>query len=236
MKRFVLMTLVLVLVLTVVGCGDISSNDYDTPGKTEATISAEQTEVPMENDSAQYVVFGAYEQDGNVDNGPEQLQWIPLAEKDGKILLICRYIIDYRDFNESTLAKASDWKGSSLRKWLNEDFYKTAFSSSEQKKIAKTKVQDYKADGALGGTTTDKVFILSKEQAFTYFTSNSARATTSTAYAQKQKSYPNDGYWLIDSYGSNLYKCLVNSEGKNENNPRVNENEGVRPVIWINKK
>ena len=67
----------------------------------------------------------------------------------------------------------------------------------------------------------------------TNFPSDSDRATTLTDYAKEQKSVTNDTWWLINSYSSDLYKYVVNSSGEHENSPRVNEDEGVRPAIWV---
>lgn len=204
-----------------------------TSAPTRPSVSIPQVipTIPPKDDV--YYVFGHFEQDGNLNNGSEPIEWIILEESNGRLLLISRYILDYQDFNDTVIAKATSWKNSSLRKWLNDNFYNTAFSASEQSRILSTSVQDYKSDNVLGDVTSDNVFILSKKQAFSYFSSNYARATRATQYANSRKSYPTNAYWLIDSYSSDLYKYLINSDGKNENNPRVNESEGVRPVIWI---
>ena len=47
-----------------------------------------------------YVLFGAYEQDNDLDNGKEAIEWRVLDKKDDKILVISRYALDYMDFNE----------------------------------------------------------------------------------------------------------------------------------------
>ena len=226
--------LIVLMIISFVGCADITT---DTSVEDLSTTENNRVEVTEgSNDSANYILFGNYEQDGNLDNGAEPIQWIQLCEQDGKILMISRYILDYKDFNDTTIASATSWENSSLRKWLNGDFINSAFSPAEQNRIITATVQDYKADNVLGGTTQDKVFLLNKDQAFTYFSSDSDRATTSTRYANDKKSYVTNAYWLINSYSSDLYKYLINSEGRNENNPRVNESEGIRPVIWINKE
>lgn len=236
-KTIITIILIVFIILSFVGCGDIANEDKDIFADGESTTQENQKEnTENPDDNTNCISFGTYEQDGNLDNGPEPIQWIPLFEHDGKVLLISRYILDYKCFNDTTMASATSWENSSLRKWMNRDFLNSAFSSSEKDRIVVTMVQDYKADNVLGGTTPDKVFLLSKDQAFSYFASDSARATTSTPYAKSQKSYATNSYWLINSYSSDLYKYLINSEGKNENNPRVNESEGIRPAIWISKE
>lgn len=236
-KSIVSIILVLFTILSFVGCGNISYEDNDNSDNNEGTTDVNLKEGSEESDdNANYVLFGTYEQDGNLGNGTEPIQWVPLFEQDGNVLLISRYILDYKEFNDTTIASATSWENSTLRKWLNGDFLNSAFSSSEKNRIVTTTVQDYKADNVLGETTSDKVFLLNKDQIFTYFASDSARATTSTAYAKTQKTYVTNAYWLINSYSSDLYKYLINAEGRNENNPRVNESEGIRPVIWISKE
>ncbi len=233
MKRIISIIILCILVFSFVGCDieDLPTDNDNTP--TNSILNADNTPDVTPDDNA-YFVFGEYEQDGNSNNGAEPIEWIILKEQGGKLLLISRYILDYQAFNDTTLARGTSWGNSTLRKWLNNEFYNSAFSSTEQNEIATTKIQDYNADNSLGNVTSDKVFILNKEEAFSYFISDYDRAATSTDYARTRKSYVTDAYWLINSYSSDLYKCLINSEGKNENNPRVNEKDGVRPVIWIN--
>ncbi len=235
MKKVLSVIILFTLIFSLVGCDiDTTTDDSHTLSDTTSTSSIDIENTSSNDTSHIFFVFGQYEQDGNSDNGAEPIEWIVLKEDGNKKLLISRYILDYQEFNDTTIAQGTSWKNSTLRKWLNNDFLNLAFSSNEQKQIVSSKVQDYKADNVLGDITTDKVFLLNKEQAFTLFSSDHDRATTSTNYAKSRKSYVTNGYWLINSYSSDLYKYLINEEGVNENNPRVNESEGIRPVIWIN--
>ena len=45
------------------------------------------------------VTFGTYEQDGNTGNGAEPIEWYVLDEKDGKTLLISKYILDAQPYD-----------------------------------------------------------------------------------------------------------------------------------------
>lgn len=165
--------------------------------------------------------------------GGEDIVWRVLKKGDNATLLITEKIIDYKAFNESTVVKASDWEKSSLRKWLNGDFYQNAFSDEERTAIQTTVVQDYKTDITPGGTTEDYIFILSLEQAFNYFSTDEDRIAQATDYAKKRKKFPANSWTLINSYLDDYKKYLISPEGNIDNKPRVNEAEGIRPAVWV---
>ena len=83
------------------------------------------------------IEFGQYEQDGNLENGPEPIEWIVLKIEEKKILLISRYGLDAIQFHNKTIPwdNPVNWKMSSIRKWLNQDFYEKAFSVLEKEYI-----------------------------------------------------------------------------------------------------
>ena len=86
------------------------------------------------------------------------------------------------------------WETCTLRTWLNEDFYTTAFSKKERGYIAETLVknEDNPEYGTVGGNDTrDKVFLLSIGEATTYFDPDPdaygpARRAKVTEYAKAQ--------------------------------------------------
>lgn len=114
------------------------------------------------------VIFGQYEQDGNTGNGKEPIEWEILTEKDGKMLLISKYILDCQPYN--TESTEVTWETCSLRQWLNNDFYNTAFNESDQKLIETTTLSnpDNPFGGKGGNSTDDKVFCLSMEEVYSY--------------------------------------------------------------------
>ena len=79
------------------------------------------------------VRYGHYEQDNDLNNGKEEIEWVVLAVLDRKSLLISKYGLDARPYNLSF--KAIKWETCSLRRWLNNDFFKTAFTLKEQSAI-----------------------------------------------------------------------------------------------------
>ena len=68
------------------------------------------------------VTFGHYEQDNNIENGKEKIEWIVLDVKDGKVLLLSKYLLDQKKFIDNELdysghkANRYTWENSTLRK------------------------------------------------------------------------------------------------------------------------
>lgn len=135
----------------------------------------------------------------------EPLKWKVLDSKTG--LLMCKSIIDSQPFNNYVVSKgdayynetgyAHDYGCSSLRSWLNEDFYNTAFTQEEMDKIKMSNLSmTYYPSSKPKGTTSvsDKVFVLSREEATnssygfksSIYASDSARRAKGTAYAECQ--------------------------------------------------
>ena len=79
------------------------------------------------------VLFGRWEQDGDPSNGPEPIEWIVAEQQDGASVLISSCTLDVRPFH----GKAANvtWETSSLRAWLNGEFFRKAFSESEKESM-----------------------------------------------------------------------------------------------------
>ena len=103
------------------------------------------------------IKFGAYEQDDDMTNGKEAIEWIVMSKKKDKILVASKYALDCLPYNKDN--QPTIWQDSSLRAWLNKEFYETAFDDKERKVIQKTRL-------ATGGTETeDCCFLISEEDA-----------------------------------------------------------------------
>lgn len=199
------------------------------------------------------VTFGSYEQDNNLDNGPEPIEWIVLEIQDGKCLLISRYALDSVQYNENE-TKVS-WENSTLREWLNNDFYLNAFDLFEQEMIPFSEVENSgsAASGiSEGNITKDRIFLLSYDEAKKFFSTPENRSCLPTPYAAARcKPSPWDlaqhgvsgsedscWWWLRSFYWTaewvNRTEGLcVNEKGSMSRN-RVNAiGGGIRPVIWV---
>ena len=186
------------------------------------------------------IQFGSYEQDGNTDNKEEPIDWLVLDIKGGRALLVSVYALDCQKYNNQKIDVT--WANSSMRSWLNDDFYKTAFNSDYQSLILPTSVKtpDNPKHGTEGGTnTTDKVFLLSYEEANTYFESNAARKAAPTEYAKTQGvetiSTQNCWWWLRTPGIYAVDTCGVHDTGAMDDLGCYvnNDQAGVRPAMWV---
>lgn len=172
------------------------------------------------DDDFETVTFGSYYK--NNSNTKEPIEWIVLEKTNGKALLITKYGIDCKKYNETYTDVT--WETCSLRYWLNNTFLNNAFSNEERNKIQ---------------NTSDKVFLLSIEEAKKYFSSSDSRKCQPTPYAIQNGVYTvdGDGWWWLRSPGNSQssaayvdYGGLVYSNGY-----RVSRgNDCVRPALWIN--
>lgn len=183
----------------------------------------------------------------------EPITWTVIDAVNG--IMITENSIDAQPFNNNQYLKdnitysdkytnlADDYGTSSIRDWLNNDFFSTAFSADDADSMMKTDVvTDY-------GTTNDYVYLLSAEEAVNPgygFDADSAakdtarRAdTTDYAYSQGIITQRYGTNWLTRSTGNPSYKkgavSGVNHSGNLILNCSVSAcTFGIRPVIKIN--
>ncbi len=222
--------------------------------KVKSVINKERKNIKI----GDRIQFGLFEQDGNLDNGSEDIEWIVMSVEGDRVLLYSSYILclkRYSDYAPCT------WENSSLRKWLNEEFYTKAFNINEQKCIKKTLIHNENSYGYTnidgGIDTRDKVFLLPEEVIWRnkFFCIEPGIATE---YVKKEWEYLDSyegyyGFWLLGTSGeSNLeapnmnylplhdeeivYRiCSSYSMGINAGEKTAFEyaTGGVRPAIYV---
>ena len=207
-----------------------------------------------------YVLFGRYEQDNNLNNGAEDIEWLVLDydAAGNKALLISRYGLDVQYYN--TPRAEVTWETCYLRAWLNGYFYSTAFSAAEQSAILTTDVDNsssqcysnYSQNG--GKNTQDKIFLLSYGEANRYLNvrhwslsgaeSNVAARTSPTAYAKSKDAITDSSAKTAENAAGT--KWWMRSPGDNQDEGSYVDTDGallsgyvnrsgvvIRPVCWI---
>ena len=194
------------------------------------------------------VIFGRYEQDNDLSNGAEPVEWFVLDKKDGKVLLLSKYALDAKSYNAED--KDVTWKTCTLRSWLNTEFYGTAFSGVEREAIEFTYIKNESTSEDStenNGGIEDKIFLLSVEEATSYFSPvliepDPARRTILTRYAEARGGWVNDteeyygnGWWWLRSSGSyRFFAAYVDFSGSIEfGGGYVSRELVVRPALWL---
>ena len=228
------------------------ANDYSP---TEAPKPAEnQTATPkpapeITVDAGDIVGFGHYEQDNRKNNGAEPIEWVVLDVRYGKALLISRFGLDTQPYNRESASVT--WETCSLRRWLNGNFLKEAFSKEEQKAILTTEVDNSSSQGNSnwntwgGNNTDDKLFLLSYAEADSYFLIDSINARVApTNYAIKRggridnRTKTEDGgasgWWWLRSPGYTQGRAAaIGNEGALHYYTVYSSNLVVRPALWL---
>ncbi len=214
-----------------------------TPEPTDAPTSKPTDEPTPEPaffnvSEGNIITFGTYEQDNNINNGKENIEWIVLAVEEDKAFLVSLYALDSQRYNTS-LTNVT-WETCTLRSWLNETFFNTAFSAEEQAAICSTTVKDEKNPeyGTLpGNDTIDKVFLLSVSEASRYFSSDIDRRCDGTAYcyARGADEAGKCWWWLrTPGYGTDYAVRVLNGGPIGNHGNEVNHvGCAVRPALWL---
>lgn len=212
-----------------------------------------------------YISSNTYQDDNGYYTGNtyyfkyEPLTWRVLDPSEGYVM--CNQIIDsqaYQNFiyynggkyyNSKGCANyASDWVTSSLRRWLNNSFYSTAFSAEEKEKIGTSHLENKSTQSSTfdSADTYDKIFLISYYDAINSeygLNLSSSRQMKGTDYAKCQGLSVSSGYggtswwWLRSpcfSYGAtavlddgwayNYYYLVYSTDG------------GVVPAFKFNPK
>lgn len=118
----------------------------------------------------QYTIsFGIYPQGESGEKKP--MRWVVLDRRDDELLLLSAVVIDAKKYHSDV--SEITWEKCDLRKWLNKEFLKKAFSEYEQdalvqkQRLENPDNEDYQTRG--GHSTKDKVFLLSIKEAQKYF-------------------------------------------------------------------
>lgn len=168
------------------------------------------------------IKFGSYEQDGDILNGKEPIEWRVLEVEGDRAYVVSEKALDAHAFNEDT-DDGNDWNSSDLKAWLEEDFASQAFTDDEMNKI----------DGA--------PTLLSDDEAYRYFYSDECRICMPTQQAVNNGAWTWDDngacYWWLRSPGAYSDGAAdVNADGYvySDGDYVAHKDFAVRPALWIN--
>ena len=182
----------------------------------------------------------------------ETIKWDILEEKDDTLTLISSNLLDSQDYypsfsrnlldHDGVMVYANNYELSTIRKWLNEVFYETAFTGKEKGIIQKTLVnnsisKDDYIELYKSNDTLDNVYLLSNDEINIFYAEASDRKATSSDYANVEGLNQIGGFgcWQTRTpYSSNPnYTLLVTVSGTITHTEANSTYTGIRPVIVI---
>lgn len=185
----------------------------------------------------------------------EPIQWKILNSESGNSLVVSDEILDIGQYNYTLLSStsggktiyASNYKKSSIRKWLNANFYLAAFMLNSKLVQTTTVINDETTyDGSntayICDDTEDNVFLLSYQDYrnvnYGFSDSNSSRRSKITDWAKAKGAYVYNNstygyYWTRTAIRENM-SLHINYGGGFYGTQNVNVNWiGIRPAITI---
>ena len=182
------------------------------------------------------IFFGKYPQKTATQLAP--IEWKIIEQRYNQVLLLSKYGLDCQPY--CTSEDNDNWQNSSIRYWLNNDFYRTAFTNKEQANIITTKVSacinpQYRVSQA--NYTEDKVYLLSSTEFKNYYTTKESRRCIATEYATSQGAYiVESSYslcWLRSHGGSRNSIERIYYDGSIGESPTNANGLSIRPAIWL---
>ena len=206
-----------------------------------AVSTSEDTFSPADLKARDIFTFGKTEQNNDIADGPEPIEWQVLAVSSDRLLAISKYALDTLPYHEERTGVT--WETSSLREWLNGEFYNSTFDYFEKEQILRITNENPDNDryGTKGGERTrDRLFLLSVEEADLYFKSDEERICQAVPYAQARGAYASRSngatFWWLRTPGDDETTAVsVDTAGSIYPGGDMIDSEGVavRPALWL---
>lgn len=176
----------------------------------------------------------------------EPITWNILNNSNGTALIVASKILDSQEwnhiappFNSFVGPIEQTYENSSIRSFLNDTFYNTAFDSASQQLIQITAVANGENSTKGSGNpnicadTKDRVFLLSYQEINTYLQNENARKLKVSAYAASQGASSSSGYWWLRSVTSIGNICSYNHTGTFQQYLMSYTSAGIVPPLNI---
>lgn len=180
--------------------------------------------------------------------GSIPMPWVVLDKKDGKALVISKFIIDCQAYHN--IFYKVHWNDCSAYKWLNREYAPRYFTDEEQQRIHPVYIS--KTDDALymeetENTVKNSLFFLSMEEAGKYFRTQDQRRARISAFGKRKimwASFDVYAHWWLRTYSKDpvgashvkldgemtVHGGTILSNGYDE----FYDHFGVRPAMYIN--
>lgn len=153
---------------------NVINNNYDEMPYV-SRMQSKLTEMIKNAKESDVIEFGHYEQDNNIDNGKEPVEWIILdktvLKNERYATLISKYILDCGRFHATH--QYATWETSTIRKYLNEDLINVLFEYDELvcvKPVVCVNDKNFYFGTPSGFDTIDYIYLPSITDMYKYFT------------------------------------------------------------------
>ena len=191
--------------------------------------------------------FGNYWQ--NNETAKEPIKWRVLSVDGDDAFLLADQNLDCQPYNKEV--KSVTWETCTLRTWLNNDFYRNAFSEEERSAVRTTTVlngDNFNFGIEAGNNTQDNVYLLSMAEVtnaaygfnINFIKESETRYSKNTRYAKMKGAYTStdgNGSWWLRSpgYDSSFAACVARSGRGGRTSSNVGDAyNAVRPALHIN--
>ncbi len=140
--------------------------------------------------------FGRYPQGRHGEVRP--VTWRVLRRETDRLLVISERGLDCKPYYKTHTSIT--WADCFLRRWLNDEFYNQAFNGQERALILQTRIANID-----GSDTDDRVFLLSIDEAESFFVNNPDRRAFPTDYAVNKIGKAGFCCWWLRSRGRRSY-------------------------------
>ncbi len=229
------------------------TNESDETEETEEVkaLKASIREVEI----GEIFFFGTTEQDNNLNNGAEPIEWIVLEKTEDKAFVISKKVLEWLMFSQyDDSVKEYDENGNIIaltgttnnftwdidrnqqRAWLSNELYVNGFTESEKALILltshETPSEGYASDE---DEFDDYLYIPSKEDVEIYMPDYLLRQAEMTAYAAEKAGISEGEYvrWSLRTEAQSSKSTMQINEKGEFGAMYTNTPNGVRPVMWL---
>lgn len=180
--------------------------------------------------------------------GINPMPWIVLDKKDGKALVISKYIIDCQAYHN--IFYKVHWKDSSACKWLNREYAERYFTDEEKERIHPVHIameEDTLYMEKTENTTENRLFFLSMAEVEKYFRTEDDRRARITSFGKRKimwATFDEYAHWWLRTYSKDpVGASHVKLDGKltvhggtilSNGYDEFYDHFGVRPAMYIN--
>ena len=176
---------------------------------------------------------------GSFDGMP--IEWQIIQVKGNELLVLSKCGIEAKAYHSKS--GSVTWETSTIRQYLNNEFFSKCFDIKEQKLIQTTSVKtnDNVLTGVSGGKdTSDRLFLLSIDEVKMMFNSDQARKCHVTESAKNNGAFADantgTGWWWLRTPGENdIYAAYVSADGVIvKGGCYTGSSRGLlRPAMWV---